>query len=196
MKIMSSTFVKDLRALRFEGGRNGFWLWKNRFIGYAERKGYDDLLVEDPNNIFTNIAADGTVTAVTDLSPDDKAKYEMHLQALSDLKMVMESHVDFTLVLQTQDMPRYPKGNIAAAWAELLDRYEPTTDIGRANLLREMHQVVAMPVSKDPEALVSEVLWLRRDLREHHSLDVDHTTVVHKILNSLPSEYKGTKEII
>ena len=63
-------------------------------------------------------------------------------------------------------------------------------------MLREMHEIVPIKVDKDPEELVTEVLRIKKELRECHGVEVDHSTVVHKILKSLPEEYKGANKII
>ena len=54
-----------------------------------------------------------------------------------------------------------------------------------------MHEIVVMKPTRDPEELMTEVLRLKKDLKEYHGVETDHATIVHKIVKSLPEEYKG-----
>ena len=83
--------LKDLRALKFKGGRKEFWLRKNKFLSYAASRGYDDLLIEDPKKIFKHHDADGNESKpISNFDADEKAEYERHMKAMIELKLCMD----------------------------------------------------------------------------------------------------------
>ena len=127
--------TKELKVIKFKGGKSDFWGWKHKFQSLAVSRGYHDLLMKAPSIIPAYFDDQGQAV---NFDQDQQAIVKENKKGVSELLLSMEKEQDVRLVVSTFSFPNYPDGNLPKAWDNLKAKYEPRTEDEKERLLQKI----------------------------------------------------------
>lgn len=191
---MSTSKEESIRVVSFDGKRNSWPSWKEKFLAKAKKKGYKDILL-------------GKIELVSETTKiaDDDAQREVKLlgrklneDAYADLVLSIDcgktqGRVVFNLIKNSKN-DDYPDGNARESWKSLERKFNPTTSTSRTKLHKEFYRA-ELRKGADPINFITYMEDLRERLKETKQPMSDEHFVT-QILNGLTIIYDNEVRLI
>lgn len=186
---MSELDESTIKVVLFSGKQEDWFVWEERFLAKAQRRGFKKLLLGKEDDIPKS-------SDELDITKPNEKKLvkirNLNEYAYGELVMSMDiskpsGKVAFSIVRSSKSSD-YVDGNAAIAWQRLTAKYAPTTAPSLVKLERQFRQS-KLKLKSDPDAWITELEDMRLRLEDMGSTISDDQFYIH-ILNNLSSDYE------
>ena len=108
---------KAIRILIFDGKKENWSMWSEKFVAKATLKGYEDIL-----SGTVNVPTDDVATPST----EQKEAQKLNKIAYNELILSCTDKVSFAIVKNAKTT-KHKNGNAKLAWGNLKTKFEPNT---------------------------------------------------------------------
>ena len=119
---MAEDGEKAIRILQFNGKKEDWLMWADKFLAKATIRGYDEVL-EGKLLATGELEEDGTIRK---LSKSEEKANDLNKKAYNELILSCSDKISFGIVKSTKTK-HLPKEDAKEAWSKLKTRYEPNT---------------------------------------------------------------------
>lgn len=193
---------KAIRVVTFDGSREEWEGWEEKFLAKAETKNYRMLLLCKKNERATDVVPTASeVKAIKDKAEADRDVDERLMLILDELNkkayrdlILSINHkstpgkVAFRLVKNSKSV-EYPEGNCRDAWNRLVAKYSPKTTSSLLKMKKKFENS-KLEDGKDPEEWISYLEGIRAEIEA-----IDNTAAISEkdfmvhVINNLPKDY-------
>lgn len=190
---MTDTGEKSLRYIPFDGKKENWAMWSEKFLIRSISRGYHGILTGE-----VTVPKSDTGTETEGQESESKAKEtadiikKANTLGYGDLITAMENTTAFNLVRGSKTA-ELPQGDLAKAWKVLTNRYEPKTKAAMSETKLEFAQS-KLKQGQEPEEWIAALEALQFRLHELGSTLSDEDMLIH-ILNNLTKEYDTIVEL-
>jgi hypothetical protein len=190
-----STRYTSIKVIPFNGKRNEWAPWEEKYLARAKHKGIKPVLLGQQDiPKASDVLKEATITERNDQDKIDIR--EANEIAYSDLVLSIETstsagRVAFNIVKRSKTSD-YPDGNAAIAWQGLKRKYAPTTAPTLTRLSKVFYGA-KLKKKVDPEVFITYLEDVRTRLEAMNSTMTDEQFIVH-VLNNLTSDYDNQVE--
>lgn len=193
---------KAIRVVTFDGSREEWEGWEEKFLAKAETKNYRMLLLCKKNERATDVVPTASeVKAIKEKAEADRDVDERLMLILDELNkkayrdlILSINHksiggkVAFRLVKNSKSV-EYPEGNCRDAWNRLVAKYSPKTTSSLLKMKKKFENS-KLEDGKDPEEWISYLEGIRAEIEAIDSTAAisEKDFMVH-VINNLPRAY-------
>ena len=177
---------KSIRILSFDGKKESWAMWSEKFLAKATLKGYEEIL-------------EGTILVptdnVTELTDAQKKSKRLNRLAYNELILSCTDKKSFAIV-KAAKTTKYKSGNAKIAWDNLKIKFEPNTGAELIDINQD-YMNLEMESGTDPEDFITELDELREKMAEEPFNEIigDRSFMI-RILNAMPEEYDNLMETL
>ena len=157
-----------LSSLSFNGDPKQWEDFKSRFLAYATKRGYDELLTGEETVPITTYGKDGKKIPFDD--PLKQRLIDLSKNAFADLTLVISTKTALgeqaaTIVRSfKREKSDYPQGDVFGAW-EALNRSYAQSGLAKAvDLIEKWDSFAMKSVDEHPMSVVARLEMLREEL--------------------------------
>ena len=177
-----------IRTIYFNGKKEQWENWKDKFFVKAAIRGYENILSGD-DEVPNTHNEDGTKKTLTD---EEKLLAGQNLKGYGELMLSMNTNTDdgkiAFAVVKSAKTKQVPGGNLRLAYLRLKEKFEPNTAPQLVTLTDKLHTLKLKP-GQDPAAFITELEALKVRLSDM-DYEVTDKTLILRILNSLTKDYE------
>jgi gag-polypeptide of LTR copia-type len=178
----------SIRVVIFNGKKEQWESWKEKFLVRSSIRGYEDLITGD-----TKAPATHDKTGKKKVLTEEEQKLsDLNKKGFGDLILSIDCNTSAGLVafamVKGSKTKENPSGHLFNAFTRLKNKYEPNTTPQLMHLTKEFHSKVLKP-NQDPDIYITdlEALQVRMEDLGH---SVSNKTLILQILNNLGKEYE------
>ena len=189
---MSENNEKTIRILPFNGKKENWSVWEEKFLARAKRKGYKNILLKKETAPKDN----ETIDLTTDAGKAKKKLQDANELGYEELILSIDGKtkagkVAFALVKGCKNTG-YSDGDAAEAWSRLKKKYASKNTVSLLKLKREFTNST-MKKDQDPDEWITELEELQtriKDIAENKiSVQISDDDLMIHVLNYLPRKY-------
>ena len=170
--------------MTFDGKKENWTMWSEKFLAKATLKGYEDIL-----NGKIDVPKDDEEKT----TEEQKKATKLNKLAYNELMLSCTDKKSFAIV-KAAKISKYKSGNAKFAWDNLKTKFEPNTGAELVDINQD-YMNLRMETGSDPEDFITELEELKEKMAEEPFNEIisDRSFMI-QVLNTLSNEYDNLIE--